>query len=96
VHTIKSCASLIFSTLKLDPTLFSSQTDARKLDDHDLLCLLKKNGEGEYIRLAPILFARPDAMVADEFLKNPVLVKVSNSVMFRDWCTDNVTPDHSG
>ncbi|KIK43162.1 hypothetical protein CY34DRAFT_82254 [Suillus luteus UH-Slu-Lm8-n1] len=76
VHAIKSCASLVFSSLKLDPTLFSSQTDARKRDDHDLLCLLKKNGEGEYIRLAPVLFARPDAMVADEFLKNPVLVKI--------------------
>ncbi|KAG2339942.1 hypothetical protein BDR05DRAFT_1002873 [Suillus weaverae] len=62
VHAIKSCASLIFSMLKLDPTLFLSQTD--------------KNGEGEYIRLAPVLFARPDAMVADEFLKNPVLVKI--------------------
>ncbi|KAG1718468.1 hypothetical protein EDB19DRAFT_1837994 [Suillus lakei] len=49
VHTIKSCASLIFSMLKLDPMLFSSQTDARKQDDHDLLHLLKKNGNGEYI-----------------------------------------------
>jgi hypothetical protein len=64
--------------------------DARKQDDHDLLCLLKKNSEGEYIWLAPVLFARPDTMVADEFLKNPVLVKVStHSVMFGDWCTDN-------
>ncbi|KAG2141227.1 hypothetical protein DEU56DRAFT_911333 [Suillus clintonianus] len=82
VHTIKSCASLIFSTLKLDPTLFSSQTDTRKRDDHDLLHLLKKNGEGEYIRLAPILFARPDTMVAKEFLKNPVLVKIIRVEMY--------------
>ncbi|KAG1756382.1 uncharacterized protein EDB91DRAFT_1241455 [Suillus paluster] len=83
VHAIKSCASLIFSMLKLDPTLFSSQTDARKRDNHDLLRLLKKNGKGEYIRLTPILFARPDAMVADEFLKNPVLVKIVHIEMYR-------------
>jgi hypothetical protein len=43
--------------------------DARKRDNPDLPCLLKKNSEGEYIWLALILFARPDAMVADEFLK---------------------------
>jgi hypothetical protein len=55
--------------------------DARKQDNPDLLHLLKKNGKGEYIRLAPILFARPDAMVADEFLKNPVLVQVSTIVI---------------
>jgi hypothetical protein len=81
VHTVKSCAGIIFALLKLDPTLFSSQTDARKQDHPDLLRLLKKNGEGEYIQLAPILFARPDAMVADEFLKNPVLVQVSTIVI---------------
>ncbi|KIK35639.1 hypothetical protein CY34DRAFT_109830 [Suillus luteus UH-Slu-Lm8-n1] len=44
------------------------------------LCMLsraaQKNGEGEYIRLAPILFTRPDAMVADKFLKNLVLVQI--------------------
>ncbi|KAG1728956.1 uncharacterized protein EDB91DRAFT_1253213 [Suillus paluster] len=62
VHAIKSCAGIIFSSLNLNPTLFLSQTDARKQDNHDLL--------------SPILFARPDAMVADEFLKNPVLVQM--------------------
>ncbi|KAG2138226.1 hypothetical protein BD769DRAFT_1384751 [Suillus cothurnatus] len=76
VHAIKSCAGIIFASLKLNPTLFSSQTDAQNLDNPDLLCLLKKNGEGEYIWLAPILFAKPDAMVADKFLKNPVLVQI--------------------
>jgi hypothetical protein len=81
VHAIKSCAGIIFALLKLDPTLFSSQTDARKRDNPDLLHLLKKNGEGEYIWLAPILFAKPDAMVADEFLKNLVLVQVSTIVI---------------
>jgi len=81
VHAIKSCAGIIFSTLKLDPMLFASQTDVRKRDNKDLLFLLKKNGEGEYIWLAPVLFARPDAMTADEFLKNPVLVKVSTNTV---------------
>ncbi|KAG2144312.1 hypothetical protein DEU56DRAFT_910667 [Suillus clintonianus] len=60
----------------------SSQTDTRKRDDHDLLHLLKKNGEGDYIRLAPILFARPDTMVAEEFLENPVLVKIIRVEMY--------------
>ncbi|KAG0698426.1 hypothetical protein DFH29DRAFT_1002866 [Suillus ampliporus] len=82
VHAIKSCAGIIFSSLKLDPTLFLSQTDAKKRDNHDPLCLLKKNGEGEYIQLAPILFARPDAMVADEFLKNPALVQIIRIEMY--------------
>ncbi|KAG2140570.1 hypothetical protein DEU56DRAFT_911640 [Suillus clintonianus] len=76
IHAIKSCAGIIFSALELDPTLFVSQTDVRKRDNKTLLCLLKKNGEGEYIRLAPVLFVRPDAMTADVFLKNPVLVKI--------------------
>ncbi|KAG1743671.1 uncharacterized protein EDB91DRAFT_1081052 [Suillus paluster] len=51
-------------------------------DNPGLLRLLKKNGEGEYIWLAPILFARPDAMVADEFLKNPVLVQIVHVEMY--------------
>lgn len=83
VHAIKSCTGIIFASLKLDPTLFSSQTDTWKRDNPDLLRLLKKNDEGEYIRLAPILFARPDAMVADEFLKNLVLVQVSTVVIWK-------------
>jgi hypothetical protein len=67
--------------LKLNPTLFSSQTDAQKQDNPGLLHLLKKNGKGEYIWLAPILFARPDAMVTDKFINNPVLVQVSTIVI---------------
>ncbi|KAG1841945.1 hypothetical protein F4604DRAFT_1985303 [Suillus subluteus] len=76
VHAIKSCAGIIFSALKLDPSLFASQTDVRKRDNNGLLVLLKRNGKGEYIQLAPVLFARPDAMTADEFLKSSVLVKI--------------------
>lgn len=41
--------------------------------------LLKRNGEGDYIRLAPVLFANPHAMSADDFLKSLVLVKVSTT-----------------
>ncbi|KAG2738061.1 hypothetical protein P692DRAFT_20650338, partial [Suillus brevipes Sb2] len=82
VHAIKSCAGIIFSDLKLDPSLFASQTDVRKRDNEDLLALLKRNGNGEYIRLAPVLFTRPDVMSADEFLKSPVLVKIIRVEIF--------------
>ncbi|KAG1767861.1 hypothetical protein EV702DRAFT_1203512 [Suillus placidus] len=41
VHAIKSCAGIIFSDLKLDLSLFASQTDVRKRDNEDLLALLK-------------------------------------------------------
>ncbi|KAG2052461.1 hypothetical protein BDR06DRAFT_1009520 [Suillus hirtellus] len=82
VHAIKSCAGIIFSDLKLDPSLFASQTDVRKRDNEDLLALLKRDGNGEYIRLAPVLFTRPDVMSADEFLKSPVLVKIIRVEMF--------------
>ncbi|KAG2046525.1 hypothetical protein BDR06DRAFT_1036126 [Suillus hirtellus] len=76
IHAIKGCAGIIFSMLKLDPSLFTSQTDIRKQDNKDLLNLLKRNGEGDYIQLVPVLFVRPDAMTADEFLKSPVLIKI--------------------
>ncbi|KAG2085833.1 uncharacterized protein F5147DRAFT_781866 [Suillus discolor] len=82
VHAIKGCAGIIFSMLKLDPLLFTSQTDIRKRDNKDLLDLLKKKREGDYIRLAPVLFARPDAMTANEFLKSPVLIKIVSVEMY--------------
>ncbi|KIK35234.1 hypothetical protein CY34DRAFT_17145 [Suillus luteus UH-Slu-Lm8-n1] len=66
VHAIKSCADIIFSDLKLDPSLFASQTDVRKRDNQDLLALLKRNSNGEYIRLAPVLFTRPDLMYGND------------------------------
>ncbi|KAG1819617.1 uncharacterized protein BJ212DRAFT_1478852 [Suillus subaureus] len=82
IHTIKSCAGIIFSALKLNPSLFASQTDVRKWDNNNNLILLKRNGKEEYIQLAPVLFTRPDAMTADEFLKSSVLVKIVHVEMY--------------
>jgi hypothetical protein len=50
--------------------------------------LLKRNGEGDYIRLAPVLFAKPNAMSADDFLKSPVLVKVCTHDNVHCWKYD--------
>ncbi|KAG1730466.1 hypothetical protein EDB19DRAFT_1832029 [Suillus lakei] len=81
LHSIKDCAGVIFSSFKLDPNLFADQP-SKKQDNKDLLVLLKRNGEGDYIRLALILFAKPDAMVADDFLKSPVLIKIVHVEVF--------------
>ncbi|KAG2056063.1 hypothetical protein BDR06DRAFT_970497 [Suillus hirtellus] len=74
LHSIKDCAGVIFSPFKLDPSIFANQP-SNKQDNKDLLVLLKRNGEGDYIHLAPVLFVKPNAMSADDFLKSPVLVK---------------------
>jgi hypothetical protein len=50
------------------------KADAAK--DKDVLALLKKDGEGEYTQLAPILFADPCMMVAEDLFKHPILVNV--------------------
>lgn len=62
--------------MKLNPTIFTSEPSKKK-EDEQLLALIKKNGEGEYICLAPILFKDPEAIVPDDFLKFPILTKVS-------------------
>jgi hypothetical protein len=67
---------LIFSGLKLDPTTFTDEPSKKK-ENEQLLALIKKNGEGEYTRLAPILFKDPSVIMPDDFLMSPVLVKVS-------------------
>lgn len=67
---------MIFSTLKLDPTVFTDEP-AKKKENAQLLALLKKDIGGEkYTRLAPILFMDPSALVPDDFLKTPVMAKV--------------------
>ncbi|KAG2104298.1 hypothetical protein BD769DRAFT_1676277 [Suillus cothurnatus] len=81
LHSIKDCAGVIFAPFKLDPSLFADQP-SKKQDNKDLLALSKRNGEGDYIRLAPVLFAKPNAMAADDFLKSPVLVKIVRVEMF--------------
>ncbi|KAG1729318.1 uncharacterized protein EDB91DRAFT_1253063 [Suillus paluster] len=81
LHSIKDCASVIFSPFKLNPSLFADQP-SKKQDNKDLLVLLKRNGEGDYIRLAPVLFEKPNAMAADDFLKSLVLVKIVRVEVF--------------
>jgi len=66
--------------LKLDATLFTDEPTKKK-ENEQLLALLKKDGQGEYTRLAPVLFADPHTMVPDEFLKSPILVKVSHLLL---------------
>ncbi|KAG0708023.1 hypothetical protein DFH29DRAFT_994647 [Suillus ampliporus] len=81
LHSIKDCVGVIFSSFKLNPNLFADQP-SKKQDNKDLLVLLKRNGEGDYICLAPILFAKPNAMAADDFLKSPVLTKIVHVEVF--------------
>ncbi|KAG2123499.1 hypothetical protein BD769DRAFT_1389131 [Suillus cothurnatus] len=73
---------LIFSSLKLDPTVFTARP-AEKQENELLLALLKKHGEDEYTRLAPILFTNPSAMVPNDFLKTPIMVKIIHVEIFR-------------
>ncbi|KAG2137042.1 hypothetical protein DEU56DRAFT_912812 [Suillus clintonianus] len=75
LHSLKDCAGLIYSSLKLDPTVFTDGP-AEKKENEKLLALLKKHGGDEYTRLAPILFMNPAAMVPDDFLKTPIMVKI--------------------
>ncbi|KAG2359942.1 hypothetical protein BDR07DRAFT_1487593 [Suillus spraguei] len=75
LHSIKDCAGVVFSSFKHDPNLFANQP-SKKQNNKDLLVLLKRNGEGDYICLAPVLFAKPNAMAADDFLKSVVLIKI--------------------
>ena len=75
LKSIKEVAGILFMGFKLDPMLVSSQ-QASKATEASLLSLLKCNGVGDYIRLAPTLFENPDSMDADGFMKNPILIKV--------------------
>ncbi|KAG2750981.1 hypothetical protein P692DRAFT_201804166 [Suillus brevipes Sb2] len=81
LHVIKDCAGLIFSGLKLDPTTLTDEPSKKK-ENEQLLALIKKNGEGEYTRLAPILFKDPSVIMPDDFLMSPVLVKIIRVEMF--------------
>ncbi|KAG1874045.1 hypothetical protein C8R48DRAFT_669674 [Suillus tomentosus] len=81
LHSIKDCAGIIFSSFKLDPNLFADQP-SKKQNVKDLLVLLKRNGEGDYIHLVPVLFMKPNAMAADDFLKSIVLIKIVRVEVF--------------
>jgi hypothetical protein len=62
--------------LKLNPTTFTDEPSKKK-ENAQLLTLIKENGEGQYTHLVPILFKDPSAIIPDDFLMSPVLVKVS-------------------
>ena len=74
LRAIKEALALIFAPLKVpDTTIFTSP--ARKRDDAEMKQL--SMSLEAYHRLAPVLFADPNQMTPDGFLKNVVLVNVS-------------------
>ncbi|KAG1830268.1 hypothetical protein DFJ58DRAFT_737036 [Suillus subalutaceus] len=92
LHSLKDCTGLIFSTLKLDPTVFTDEP-AKKKENAQLLTLLKKDvGAEKYTRLAPILFMDPSALVPDNFLKTPVMAKVRDVFSLLSSSTLILTP----
>ncbi|KAG2036473.1 hypothetical protein BDR03DRAFT_1011632 [Suillus americanus] len=94
LHSLKDCAGLIFSTLKLDPTVFTDEP-AKKKENAQLLALLKKDVGGEkYTRLAPILFMDPSALVPDDFLKTPVMAKIIRVEIFGKASLSGKTKGH--
>ncbi|KAG1782922.1 hypothetical protein EV702DRAFT_1223292 [Suillus placidus] len=94
LHSLKDCAGLIFSSLKLDPTVFTDEP-AKKKENEQLLALLKKDVGGEkYTRLAPILFTDPSALVPDDFLKTPVMVKIIRVEIFGKASLSGKTKGH--
>ncbi|KAG1882565.1 hypothetical protein F4604DRAFT_1921129 [Suillus subluteus] len=94
LHSLKDCAGLIFSTLKLDPTVFTDEP-AKKKENVKLLALLKKDVGGEkYTRLAPILFMDPSALVPDDFLKTPVMAKIIRVEIFGKVSLSGKTKGH--
>ncbi|KIK73408.1 hypothetical protein PAXRUDRAFT_20887 [Paxillus rubicundulus Ve08.2h10] len=79
LHAIKEASALIFAPLKVpDATIFASP--ACKRDDAEMkqLSIYK----GEYHRLAPIVFADPNQMTPDGFLRSVVLLNVLCLLLF--------------
>ncbi|KAG0694246.1 hypothetical protein DFH29DRAFT_1006505 [Suillus ampliporus] len=94
LHSLKDCAGLIFSNLKLNLTFFTDEA-AKKKENVQLLTLLKKDISGEkYTRLAPILFMNPSAIVPDDFLKTPVMVKIIRVEIFGKASLSGKTKGH--
>ncbi|KAG1748149.1 hypothetical protein EDB19DRAFT_1825858 [Suillus lakei] len=94
VLCLKDCAGLIFSTLKLDPTIFTDKPTKKK-ENVQLLALLKKDVGGEkYTCLAPILFMDPSALVPDDFLKMPVMAKIIQVEIFGKASLSGKTKGH--
>ncbi|KAG2057488.1 hypothetical protein BDR06DRAFT_1005117 [Suillus hirtellus] len=93
LHVIKDCAGSIFSNLKLDPTTFTDEPSKKK-ENTQLLILIKKNGEGEYTRLVPILFKDPSAIIPNDFLMLPILIKIIHVKMFGKAVLSGKTKGH--
>ncbi|KIO06237.1 hypothetical protein M404DRAFT_139230 [Pisolithus tinctorius Marx 270] len=77
LRAIKDCAGIVFTPYGLDPTCLSGHPSGRK-EDPKFQILLKKDGVGEHMRLAPILFKKHDNMVASEFLMSLAITLVSS------------------
>ncbi|KIK79411.1 hypothetical protein PAXRUDRAFT_161356 [Paxillus rubicundulus Ve08.2h10] len=80
LKVIKDLATILFTSLKLNPLLFSGK--AQEVKDMDVLALLKKEGKDEYTQLAPILFADPRMMTAEGLFKNRILVNIACIIMY--------------
>ncbi|KAG2133603.1 uncharacterized protein EDB93DRAFT_1254814 [Suillus bovinus] len=94
LHSLKDCAGLIFSSLKLNPTVFTDEA-AKKKENAQLLALLKKDvGGKKYTHLAPILFMDPSALVPDAFLKTPVMAKIIRVEIFGKASLSGKTKGH--
>ncbi|KAI6146779.1 hypothetical protein BKA82DRAFT_4356289 [Pisolithus tinctorius] len=75
LRAIKDCAGIVFVPYGLDPTHLSGHPSGRK-EDPKFQILLKKDGVGEYMHLAPILFKKHDNMVASKFLMSPAITLI--------------------
>ena len=76
LHAVKEASALVFAPLKVtNTTIFALAS--RKREDPKMKQLSMK--DGVYHHFAPILFAKPDQMMTDGFLRSPVLVNVSSS-----------------
>ncbi|KAI5993202.1 hypothetical protein EDD15DRAFT_2367425 [Pisolithus albus] len=80
LRAIKDCASIVFASYGLDPTGLSGHPSGRK-DDAKFQALLKRDGVGEYTRLAPILFKNHENMVANEFLMSPAITSIIRALI---------------
>ncbi|KIJ09893.1 hypothetical protein PAXINDRAFT_157791 [Paxillus involutus ATCC 200175] len=73
LRAIKEASTLVFAPLKIsDPTIFTFL--AHKRDDPEMKRLSMK--DGSHHRLSPILFANPDQILPEGFLRSPVLINI--------------------
>ncbi|KIO11991.1 hypothetical protein M404DRAFT_19804 [Pisolithus tinctorius Marx 270] len=80
LRAIKDCAGIVFVLYGLDPTCLSGHPSGRK-EDPKFQVLLKKDGIGKYMCLAPILFKKHDNMVASKFLMSPAITLIIHALI---------------